>query len=71
MGMKHPITNKPINYELSCKTCVHFNDKTRSNRGIKTRTTTCALDPEHRNLPWHVTMWSALPACTSHKAADQ
>lgn len=68
MGMNHPITGKPINYERCCNTCVHFSDKTRTVRGTKYRVTRCAVDPEQRNLAdTRGTVWKALPGCTQHR----
>jgi hypothetical protein len=64
----HPITGLPFDFEHVCKTCVHFTDKTRTLRGNKYRTITCALDPEKRNLAdTPGTAWPALPACTRHQ----
>ncbi|GEM_PF-6200942 len=66
--MNHPITGKPFNYDLVCRTCVHFSDKIRNSRSVKYRTTTCALDPENRNLANIVGVsWAAHPACSQHK----
>jgi hypothetical protein len=67
--VNHPITGLPFDYEHVCNTCVHFTDKTRTNRGVKYRTITCALDPKQRNLADDInTSWAALPACVQHKA---
>lgn len=66
--MKHPASGLPLDYEHCCNTCVHFLDKTRTNRGLKYRTIKCALDPQQRNLAdIPGTMWKALPSCTQHK----
>ena len=68
MGMKHPITGLPFDYEHTCKTCVHFTNKTRSVNKVKHRTIKCALDPQQRNLDSDKsTAWPALPACTQHQ----
>ena len=69
MDVRHPVTGKPFDYERVCNTCVHFTDRTRTNRGVKYRTTRCALDPEERNLAVFNdgVSWKAVPACTSHK----
>lgn len=70
--MNHPITGEPFDYEKCCKTCRHFIDKTRQFRGVKTRTTQCGVDPEHRNLAEQPsTAWNALPACIKHKPKRQ
>lgn len=66
--MKHPITGLPFDYDHVCGTCIHFDDKTRTNRGLKYRTTKCALDPQQRNLADDInTSWKAMPSCTRHK----
>ena len=64
----HPVTGKPFNYNQCCNQCAHFSDKQRTSRGVKYRTTRCALDPKDRNLADIAgTVWKAMPACTSHK----
>ena len=66
--MNHPASGLPFDYEHCCNTCVHFTDKTRTHRGTRFRTTTCAVDPDQRNLDRiGNTMWKAMPACTKHK----
>lgn len=66
--MNHPITGLPFDYEHCCNTCAHFTDKTRTTRGIRYRTTRCALDPDQRNLAdIYGTAWKALPSCSQHK----
>ena len=66
--MDHPITGHPINYEKTCATCAMFTDKSRTLRGVKYRTITCALDFEGRNLnDTPGTAWKSLPACSQHK----
>lgn len=65
---KHPITGLSLDYDHCCNTCVHFTDKTRTNRGIRYRTTKCALDSKQRNLAdIQGTTWKALPACSQHQ----
>lgn len=68
MGMNHPVTGKPFNYERCCNTCQHFSDRTRRSRGVTYRTTKCALDPEQRNLNDTAGVaWKSMPACSQHK----
>lgn len=68
----HPVTGLPLDFEHVCKTCIHFTDKTRSNRGVKYRTTKCDLDPEKRNLADdRSTAWAALSACSQHQPATK
>lgn len=70
--MNHPITDLPFDYEHCCNTCIHFADKTRTLRGVKYRTTTCALDPEHNNLAdIQDTVFKALPACSQHTTKEK
>jgi hypothetical protein len=66
--VKHSITGLPLDFDHVCRTCIHLTDKTRTNRGVKYRTTKCALDPESRNLAdISGTVWTALPACSRHQ----
>ena len=66
----HPITGLPFDFEHVCNTCIHFTKKTRTARGVKFFTTTCALDPQKRNLADDKsTSWHALPACVKHDKA--
>jgi len=70
MVVKHPVTGRPFDYDLCCNTCIHFSDRTRTNRGVKYRVTRCAVDPEQRNLnDTPGTIWKAVPACTQHAAS--
>lgn len=72
MGVNHPASGRPFDYEHICKTCPHFTDKQRTVRGTKYRDIRCALDPEQRNLAEldRNTSWSAMPACASHPLAN-
>lgn len=68
---RHPVTDEPFDFQHTCRTCVHFTDRERTSHGVKHRVTSCALDPEQRNLAEldGNTVWAAMPACSQHRKA--
>lgn len=43
IGVYHPVTGHPFDYEHLCRTCAHYSVRTR----LKVKQICCALAPEH------------------------